>query len=95
MPTLHFRGLDAGDRSVDAPLGETVYEVCLTHDIEMVAACGGFAACNTCRVRVVTGKLSEMEEEVEPPFLDRDDQRFGCQACIVGDATLLLDPGDV
>lgn len=94
MPTLHFRGLEDGDRSVYAPLGETVYEVCLDHDIEMVAACGGFAACNTCRVRVVQGALSEMEE-VEPPFLDREDQRLGCQACVVGDAVLELDPGEM
>lgn len=94
MPQVRFRGLERGDCSFTAPEGETLYELCLEHDIEMEAACGGFAACNTCRVRVISGELSEMDP-VEEPFLDREDQRLGCQACVVGDVELELDPGEM
>lgn len=79
--------------AVDAPHDALLLELCEDHGIEMEAACGGFAACNTCRVRVHEGRLSDLDE-VELPFLDRDDQRLGCQARVAGDVTLSLDPGD-
>jgi 2Fe-2S ferredoxin len=66
--------------------------VCERNDVEMEAACGGFACCNTCRVRVVEGELSPMDE-IEEPFLDAPGQRLGCQARILGDVVLKLDPG--
>ena len=93
MPTLKFVGLDEGERSLQVPTGETLYDLCLEHDIEMIAACGGFAACNTCRVRVISGQLSPLDE-IEVPFLDRPDQRLGCQATVLGDVVLELDPGE-
>lgn len=89
MPTVHFEDLD---REVDAAEGETLLEVCDRHGLPMESACGGFAACNSCRVRVVSGELSPMDD-AELPFLDRDDQRLGCQARVVGDLVLRLDPG--
>jgi ferredoxin len=79
-------------RSVDAAPGVTLLELCDTHGLPMDTACGGFAACNTCRVRVLDGALSPVEE-VEEPFLDAPDQRLGCQARVVGPVTVCLDPG--
>jgi ferredoxin len=59
----------------------------------MLAECGGFAACCSCRVAVVGGAgLSAVIEE-EEPFLDRDDQRLACQARLIGDVCVRLDPG--
>jgi ferredoxin len=61
--------------------------------IPVEAACGGFAACNTCRVRVLKGSLSPIEE-AEEPFLDRPDQRLSCQAFMgKEDVVLMLEPG--
>ncbi len=80
-------------RSLEAPHDTLLLELCEEHGVDMEAACGGFAACNTCRVRVHAGALSALDE-VELPFLDRADQRLGCQARVVGDVTLSLDPGD-
>lgn len=78
--------------AVEAPEGATLLEVCDAHGLPMETACGGFAACNSCRVRVISGELSPMED-VEEPFLDAPDQRLGCQARVVGDVRIRLDPG--
>lgn len=58
----------------------------------MEAACGGFAGCNTCRVRLISGSLGP-EDEAEGPFLDAPGQRLACQARIVADAVVRLEPG--
>jgi ferredoxin len=74
--------------------GTTMLELCDAHGLEMETECGGFAACNSCRVRVLSGAehLSPVAEE-ELPFLDRDDQRLGCQAQVLGPVRVRLDPG--
>jgi ferredoxin len=77
---------------VEAALDATLLEVCDAHGLPMETACGGFAACNSCRVRVLCGSLSPVED-VELPFLDAPDQRLGCQARVVGDVQIRLDPG--
>lgn len=91
MPRVRFDDVEV---DVDVQVDETLYEVCLDHGIDMEAACGGFAACNTCRVRVIRGALSPLDD-IELPFLDRPDQRLGCQARVVQDVVLTLDPGQV
>jgi ferredoxin, 2Fe-2S len=90
MHPVRFKDLDV---VVQAAPGACLLDVCLDHDIEMEAACGGFAACNTCRVRVEQDGLSA-KEDIEEPFLDRPDQRLGCQAFIQGPCVLSLDPGE-
>jgi 2Fe-2S ferredoxin len=75
-----------------ATVGQTLLEVCDDHGIPMETACGGFAACNSCRVRVVSGQLSVIDE-AERAFLDRPEQRLGCQARVEGDVVVELDPG--
>jgi len=89
MPVVVIPGLG---RRLEAPLGARLLDVCEEQGVPMDAACGGFAACNTCRVRVVEGELSPLEE-VEAPFLDMPNQRLACQAFLVGDVTVDLDPG--
>jgi len=75
--------------------GSTLLEVCESLDLPMESDCGGCAACNACRVRVLRGgeHLSPRGDE-EVPFLDRDDQRLGCQATLGGgEVVVALDPG--
>ena len=79
-------------RTVEAAPGRTLLEVCDANGLPMETACGGFAACNSCRVRVLAGELSPLED-VEEPFLDDEGQRLGCQARVVGDVTVRLEPG--
>lgn len=79
-------------RVVEVSVGMTLLEACDAWGLPMETACGGFAACNSCRVRVLSGGLSAIED-VEYPFLDDEGQRLGCQARVVGDVTVRLDPG--
>lgn len=73
---------------------QTLLEGCEDAGVPMDSACGGFAACNACRVQVVAGvaNLNPRGEE-EEPFLDAEDQRLGCQVHVHGPATLRLAPG--
>ena len=75
-----------GHGRFEATYGSTLLEACEEAGVPMEAECGGFAMCNSCRVRVLEGAdhLSDIEEE-EATFLDRKDQRLGCQACVHGD----------
>ena len=74
--------------------GTTLLEACDARAIPMESACGGFAACNSCRVVVISGAdaLSPRLDE-EDGFLDADDQRLGCQARVRGPVHVRLDPG--
>ncbi len=88
---MRIRFVDRGLEAEAAP-GVTLLEVAEAHGVPMEAACGGFAACNTCRVEVVEGQLSP-RDDVELPFLDHEGQRLACQARIVADVTVRLAPG--
>lgn len=83
-----------GFPEVLAEPGQTLLEVCEAHDIPMECACGGFAACNSCRVDVLDGMdgLSALKEE-ERDFLEGPDQRLGCQAEVLGDVQVRLASG--
>jgi 2Fe-2S ferredoxin len=74
--------------------GASLLEVCEGAAIPMASACGGLAACNSCRVEVLGGaeSLSELLPE-EEPFLDEAHQRLGCQARVQGDVQVRLAPG--
>ncbi len=75
-------------------MGETLLDVCDAHGVPMASACGGFAACNSCRVWVCDAGLglSPLLDE-EEAFLDDPRQRLGCQARVVGPVVVRLDPG--
>jgi ferredoxin, 2Fe-2S len=74
--------------------GCTLLEACEGHGVPMGSACGGFAACNSCRVDVVLGQehLSARLPE-EEPFLDAPAHRLGCQSRVLGAVTVRLAPG--
>lgn len=86
---LHF--VDLG-RRIPATVGQTLLEACEAAGVDMPSACGGFGACNSCRVSLLAGELSACDD-VELPFLDAPHQRLGCQARVVTDATLRMEPG--
>jgi len=90
VPEMVIEGFDA----VVVDAGATVLDACEAHGIPMASSCGGFAACNSCRVDVLDGadRLSDRLEE-EDPFLDTAAQRLGCQARILGSVRLRLAPG--
>lgn len=74
--------------------GTTLLEACEERGIPMECACGGFAACNSCRVHVIHGgdALDPIDIE-EACFLDAPGQRLGCQVTLRADLRCRLDPG--
>lgn len=83
-----------GHPPVEAAQGQLLLEICEAAGIEIEAACGGFACCNTCRVEVLSGAgaLSDKLPE-EDPFLDAPTQRLACQAQVWGPVAIRLAPG--
>lgn len=78
--------------------GASLLEACEAHRVPMDSACGGFAACNSCRVDVLAGAealTARLPEE--DAFLDAPGQRLGCQARLragaPGELRLRLAPG--
>lgn len=72
--------------------GPTLLAVAEANGVDIEAACGGFAGCNTCRVRVLSGKLGPFDP-AEEPFLDHPSQRLACQATVVSDVVVRREPG--
>lgn len=78
----------------DADPESTLLELCEDHGVPMDSACGGFAACNSCRIEVLAGteNLTEQLPE-EDAFLDAPNQRLGCQVRVLGPVSVRLAPG--
>ena len=95
MPKITYKGGPSGDITVEAKSGETILETAIVNDVPLQHACGGFCACTTCHVKVVSGgeNLSPMEED-ERERLDstaeglQSASRLGCQARIQGDVVV-------
>jgi ferredoxin len=88
--TCRVRVLGHGE--IAAAPGDRLLDTLESAGVAIEAACGGFAACSTCRVRVIEGALSPVAE-AEEPFLDAPGQRLSCQATIVADVTVVLEAG--
>lgn len=73
---------------------QTLLEACEDAGVPMDSACGGFAACNACRVDVLAGmEATNPVLEEERAFLDAPGQRLGCQVRIRGPIAVRLAPG--
>lgn len=93
MPKITFLPMNT---VLDVPAGETVLDIAINHDIPLQHACGGFCACTTCHLQVISGaeNLSEKEEDE----LDRleyatgftETSRLGCQAKVMGDVVVQI-----
>ncbi len=91
MPKITFLPIQ---QSFEVQPGESILDVALNHDVPIQHACGGFCACTTCQLIVVSGgeNLSPMEEAEEDRleemgFLDSK-TRLGCQTKIQGDVVV-------
>ena len=73
--------------------GTCLLDACEEHGVPIDSACGGFAACNSCRVDVENmSAVSELKEE-EEAFLDAPSHRLACQCTVLSDVRLALAPG--
>jgi 2Fe-2S ferredoxin len=93
MPKVRF---DA--KEVEVPVGATLLDAALDHDIDLDHNCGGNCACSSCHVIVVEGmeNLSAMDND-EEDMLDTAEgvtltSRLACQARVKGDVRVTI-PG--
>lgn len=87
---LTFKHAKEGfSKTVDAKVGESILDAALNFDIPLQHACGGFCACTTCHVKVVSGleNLSAQEDDeidrIEQVKNLSSESRLGCQAKII------------
>lgn len=72
-----------------AQTGERLVDVALKAGIPLQMACGGNAACSTCRLIIKSGKLSP-KEEMEELWGLPEGERLSCQ-CIIQDEDIVAE----
>ena len=90
MPKVTFIDMSGASRSVEAPVGWTVMEAAVKHNVPGIEAeCGGACACATCHVYVddawieATGKAQPMEADMLDFASDvQASSRLSCQVKI-------------
>lgn len=97
MPTMTFILKDGTAKTVDAPLGLSVMEIAVKHNIPAIeGSCGGSLACATCHVYVHpdwaarTAPEGETLSDEEQDMLDlafdvRRTSRLSCQIIMTED----------
>lgn len=78
-------------RRVTVPSGATVLNAARAGGLGLLSVCGGTGCCETCRVRVIQGEVSEPslhEREVLSDADLRAGHRLACQACVRGDLVI-------
>ena len=91
MPKIHFVQVNGSTVTIDAPVGLSVMEAAVKHNMEKIeGACGGSLACATCHVYVhpdwwdkvmpEEGEISEGEEDMlDLAFHLTKRSRLSCQ----------------
>jgi 2Fe-2S ferredoxin len=86
MPKVTFILNDGAEKTVDAPIGQSVLEVAHHYKIPLEGACEGSLACSTCHVIVDKDYFDKLKtpSEDEEDMLDlafglTQTSRLGCQ----------------
>lgn len=86
MPSITFVLNDGTEKTVDAPVGQSVLEVAHKNEVALEGACEGSLACSTCHVIVDDAYFDQLKEptEDEEDMLDlafglTETSRLGCQ----------------
>lgn len=93
MPKVTF---EPTHQTFEGKMGESILDVALRNNVSMQHACGGFSACSTCQVEVISGEnsLSPMEkmekERLEGAFTTTYLSRLSCQAKLLGDVIVKI-----
>jgi uncharacterized 2Fe-2S/4Fe-4S cluster protein (DUF4445 family) len=82
-------------RRISVPEGSTILDAARLAGVELVTICGGEGDCGTCKVRVVEGKISDInlneENELSAEEL-RQGFRLACQVEILSDVRIDIPP---
>ena len=86
MPNITFILNDGTEKTIDAPIGQSVLEIAHHNEVSLEGACEGSLACSTCHVIVDDSYFNQLEEptEDEEDMLDlafglTETSRLGCQ----------------
>ena len=89
MPSMTFVYPDGTERTVEAPVGDSVLEIAHANDIDIEGACEGFMACSTCHVIVdkdwyakLPAPSEDEEDMLDLAFGLTRTSRLGCQMTI-------------
>lgn len=96
MPQITFILKDGSEKTIDAPVGLSLMEIAVKHNIETIdGTCGGSLACATCHMYVKPdwwdktlpdGEKSDDEEDMLDLGFDvRKYSRLGCQIMMSDD----------
>ena len=96
MPKITFILKDGSEKIIDAPVGLSLMEVAVKHNIEQIdGTCGGSLACATCHLYVAPdwwekclpdGERSDDEEDMLDLGFDvRKNSRLCCQIMVSDD----------
>lgn len=77
--------------------GTSILDAAVANDIDLNNYCGGMCSCGSCRIVLVSGKVSEMDdmEEATLSVVQEDDEdRLGCQTKILGHVVVNIPDQD-
>lgn len=107
MALIHFVQIDGSTKTIDAPVGLSVMEIAVKHNMDKIeGACGGSLACATCHVYVHpdwwdkvlpdVGEIDEAEEDMlDLAFNLTKLSRLSCQIIVTDelDGLIVALPG--
>ncbi len=82
-PLTYIIDFEPIGRRVEIAPGESLLDAARSAGVELVSICGGKGSCDSCRVRVMSGKVSSPtpeEESVFTPIELEEGYRLACQA---------------
>lgn len=91
----HSVSLQPIGRRVEIAPDQSILEAAQQSGVELMSLCGGVGACDSCKVRLVSGKLSELtleEQAVFSPTEQAAGYRLACQARPLSDVVIDVPP---
>ncbi|MBN2306053.1 MAG: 2Fe-2S iron-sulfur cluster binding domain-containing protein, partial [Anaerolineae bacterium] len=81
-------------RRIDAAPGATLLEAAQNAGVALSAVCGGMGVCGDCRVRVLRGAVSDLNDTERERLSESDiagSLRLACQVEITGEGEIVVD----
>ena len=95
VPVVTVR-IEGTDLKASVPLGTTLLDAAIDAGSDLDHYCGGMCSCGSCRLEIVAGKVSaieDMEESTLDIVRELETDRLACQTRALGDVVLRL-PSD-
>ena len=77
--------------------GTSILDAAMDAGVDLNNYCGGMCSCGSCRIILVSGNVSEMDDMEEATLSvveETDDDRLGCQTKILGHVVVTVPPQD-